>query len=197
MPEVTIKAPGIYDLTAAAWIARAGYVHGTLQLTRTGKDLTVVGTNNYQLLRVTIPGWACEGMEWPDGGSVRVDDVPNIENIYRVIKRADSVHLMVMEWQGCDVIEFEGTSYGIVRTSIRVKSNTRGPLDISKFADMPRDSAQGEVTLSDYAWGIVGRLARKVGDDEWKLIDHGPLRAVELVGNRGSQIVAMTIRPSD
>ena len=197
MPEVTIKAPGIYDLTAAAWISKRSLFRGTLQLTRTGDDMTVIGTDNYVMLRVVIPASSCAGMEWPDGFSARVEDSYDIERIHRTIKHAMSVHLRVEEWSGNNVIEVEGTYFDYIKKSVRIDLSTNAPLDISKFTDMPRDDAQGEITLTDETLSKVGRLVRKVGDDEWKLIDHGPLRAVELVGNRGSQIVAMPIRPSD
>lgn len=197
MPEVTIMKPGVYDLEAAAWISKRACLEGTLQLTRTGDDMTVIGTDNYVMLCVVIPVSSCMGMEWPDGFSARVEDSYDIERIHRTIKHARSVHLRVEEWSGNNVIEVEGTDFNYIKKSVRIDLSTRAPLDISKFTDMPRGDAQGEITLTDETLSKVGRLARKVGDDEWKLIDHGPLRAVELVGNRGSQIVAMPIRPSD
>ena len=197
MPEVTIMKPGVYDLEAAAWISKRACRYGTLQLTRKGDDMTVIGTDNYVMLCVVIPVSSCMGMEWPDGFSARVEDSYDIERIHRTIKHARSVHLRVEEWSGNNVIEVEGTDFDYIKKSVRIGLSTRAPLDVSKFTDMPRDDAQGEITLTDETLSKVGHLARKVGDDEWKLIDHGPMRAVELVGNRGSRIVAMPIRPSD
>lgn len=197
MPEVTINTPGLHDLVAAAWIANRSFLRAILQLTRTGDDMTVIGTDSYVMLHVVIPASSCMGMEWPDGFSARVEALYDIEQIHRAIKHARSVHFRVEEWSGNNVIEVEGTDFNFIKKSVRIDLSKKAPLDISKFTDMPRDDAQGEITLTDEVLSKVGRLARKVSDDEWKLIDHGPLRAVELVGNRGSRIVAMPIRPSD
>lgn len=197
-------------LYAAAWLATKRTPYGKVWFRRVGDRLQIGGTNNYvafiTYLKDAKDGGSVVMGDWPDGSSVAIGGVGNIEGLMSLTDKGAywvgcPLLVTIEDWGERTVIESSrrDRKNGNVIRMVRVDANEKMP-NIEAFDSIEDSGDGGRLACTPGSLREIGKIAGIMWESSgrpWNLTTHGPSVAFTLDKAGGeSRIVAMPARAS-